>query len=412
MNTKIRRLGSRSIPFLSGMLAILLAAAIVASPESSFAASLQGLKLWWSLVFPALLPFLMLSEMLTASGFVHGIGVLLEPLMTRVFRLPGAGGWTLALGATAGFPGGAGGVLQLHKQGSLTGKEAGRLASLVHFASPVTLLIVIGAALLHHPAAGYSLLVLHWLGGLLAGFTAARLGWQLSTPAVSVTVSHNKRDSLYHRVTNAAAHARAQDGRSFGKLLGEAVGTAVQNLMVVGGFIIIFAVIINILVRLFPWLPAALPASLLELHLGAQALTGMTGTAGATVSVTNGVPSILGFALLSAALGWSGICAQLQVLTLLKPAGIRFLPFAAVRLLHGGYAFVLTLLLWKPLMSLQEKTLPAFMGTQTLPAGDVQTYMLWSAFPQLLGLQTALLVLLMLLSGAVYLFTLLRRHSG
>ncbi|NUU64477.1 nucleoside recognition protein [Paenibacillus agri] len=413
MNTKIRRLGVRSIPFLSGMLAILLAAAIVASPESSFAASLQGLKLWWSLVFPALLPFLMLSEMLTASGFVHGIGVLLEPLMTRVFRLPGAGGWTLALGATAGFPGGAGGVLQLHKQGSLTGKEAGRLASLVHFASPVTLLIVIGAALLHNPAAGYSLLVLHWLAGLLAGFTAARLGWQPSKPPAPATVSHSKRDSLYHRVTNAAAHARAQDGRSFGKLLGEAVGNAVQNLMVVGGYIIMFAVIINILVRLFPGLPAALPASLLELHLGTQALTGINETAGANAaSSPNGTAGILGFALLSAALGWSGICAQLQVLTLLKSAGIRLLPFAAVRLLHGSYAFVLTLLLWKPLMSLQEKSLPTFTGTQILPAGDVQTYTLWSAFPQLLGVQIALLALLMLLSGAVYLFTTLRRRSG
>lgn len=125
-NFKIRRFTSASVPFLSGAVAIVLAIAIILSPESSFRASLQGLKLWWTLVFPALLPFLMLSEMLTATGFVHGLGVLLEPVMTRIFRLPGSGGWTLALGMTAGFPAGAGGVQLLHKQGSITDKEAGR----------------------------------------------------------------------------------------------------------------------------------------------------------------------------------------------------------------------------------------------------------------------------------------------
>lgn len=84
-NIQIRRLATRSTPFIPGIMAILTAIAIIISPESSFEASLQGLKLWWTLVFPALLPFLMLSEMLTASGFVHGFGVLLEPLMKRSF---------------------------------------------------------------------------------------------------------------------------------------------------------------------------------------------------------------------------------------------------------------------------------------------------------------------------------------
>lgn len=102
---RFRRFLSGSAPFIPGVTAILLAIAIVVAPESSFQASLTGLTLWWTLVFPALLPFLILSEMLSASGFVHGIGVLLEPLMKRCFRLPGAGGWTLVLGLTAGFGG-------------------------------------------------------------------------------------------------------------------------------------------------------------------------------------------------------------------------------------------------------------------------------------------------------------------
>lgn len=418
INFKIRRFFTGSAPFIPGAAAILLAVAIVLAPESSFKASLEGLKLWWTLVFPALLPFLILSEMLTASGFVHGLGVLLEPLMKRLFRLPGAGGWTLVLGITAGFPAGAGAVMQLHKQGDLSGKEAGRMASLVHYASPVTLLIVIGTTFLHSPAAGYALLVIHWLSGIACGWITAlfltprngpplpQTGATLTSPASS---RQAKKASLPRRIHQAALDARAKDGRGFGKVLGESVSAAVQNLMIVGGYMIMFAVVINIISRLFPQLPPMLAASLLEIHLGARALT--SDAAGSPGIVTG---SLLGPALLSAALAWSGICAQLQALTVLKSANVRLLPFTAVRLLHGFMAFVLTLLLWKPLLNLRTAVLPVFTGTgNTGLQPEIQSpHRIWTFLPQLLGLQGLLLLMLLALSAAVKLFTSRRRPSG
>ncbi|ASA21297.1 nucleoside recognition domain-containing protein [Paenibacillus donghaensis] len=396
----IRRLAAGSLPLLSGAAAILLAVAIVLSPEASFEASLKGLKLWWTLVFPALLPFLILSEMLTASGFVHGFGVLLEPLMTRVFRLPGAASWTLALGMTAGFPAGAGGTGQLHQQGSLTSKEAGRLAALAHFASPVTVLIVIGVAFLHSPTSGYILLLIHWSSGLLAGFTASLFQRrEASTPPPS-------RKPLYRRMALAAEEAHRRDGRSFGKLLGESVAAAVQQLMIAGGYIIMFAVVISLLTKALPLLSPAFPAALLELHLGAAAITAEAGYSG---SLNGSLPAMV---LLSAALGWSGICAQLQALTLLKPAGVRFLPMAAVRLLHSLYAAVLTLLVWKPLQALRANELPVLAEPDGAQTAAQQTTFTWSRLPELLSLQGALLLALLALSAAVYLFSRKRHPAG
>lgn len=411
INFRIRRLLRGTAPFAAGAAAVLLAAAIVLAPESSFNASLAGLKLWWSIVFPALLPFLILSEMLAASGFVHGIGVLLEPLMKRLFRLPGAGGWTLVLGLTAGFPAGADGVMQLYRQGDLTDKEAGRLASLVHYASPVTLLIVIGTAFLHSPAAGYALLALHWLSGLAAGYIATRLERSglrktVSAPVAASPASPNT--SLPARIRQAAAEARTRDGRGFGKVLGESVSTAVQNLMIVGGYMIMFAVVINIAARLLPHLPPLLAAGLLEIHLGTRAITSAAGADGSFFG------SPLGPALLSAAAAWSGICAQLQALTVLKAARVRFLPFAAVRLLHSSLAFGLTLLLWMPLLNLRSAVLPASANFTpgTAAQGISPAYGLWSFIPQLLGLQVLLLLLLLVLSAAVRLFSWSGRPTG
>lgn len=78
--------------------AVLLVLCIIAYPDKSFQASLQGLKVWWTIIFPALLPFLILSEMLKAYGWVHGIGVLLDPFMRTLFQLPGIGGWAWSVG--------------------------------------------------------------------------------------------------------------------------------------------------------------------------------------------------------------------------------------------------------------------------------------------------------------------------
>lgn len=384
---------------------MLLAAAIISQPESSFNASLQGLKLWWTVVFPALMPFLMLSEMLSASGFVHAIGVLLEPLMKLAFRLPGSAGWTLALGMTSGFPGAAQGAAQLHRQGEISGREAGRLASLAHFASPVTLLIVIGASMLHSPAAGYSLLAVHWLAGLAAGMT---LSAGASRPADNTPAKAPaaRRTSLIRRALTAAADARARDGRAFGRLLGESVSASVQCLMLAGGYMIIFAVVISILSGLCPQLPEALTSGLLELHLGAQALT------------SGSAPDVSGFsfgpfklALLSAALGWSGLCAQLQVLAVLKPAGARFLPFATGRLLHGGYAFLLTLLLYRPLAAFQESALPVLAGRGIALTGTSGTEAVWGNLPYLVAVHLLMLLTLLMLSAALRIASAIRGRS-
>ena len=407
MNVKIRRIAANTSPFLAGALAILLAIAIVSSPEASFQASLQGLKLWWNLVFPALLPFLILSEMLTASGFAHGLGVLLEPLMRQVYRLPGIGGWTLWLGLTTGFPGGAKGVSQLHKQGSITDKEAGKLAALVHFGSPVTLLIVVGVAFLHSPSAGYALLAIHWLSGLIAGFTATLLE---GTPKITnkpglIETKPAPKKSLYTRVIQAGTESRLQDGRSFGKLLGDSVGNSVQSLMIVGGYMIMFAVVISIIQGLIPELPVTLTSGLLEIHLGARSIS----------EASLGVPSSSGerleLAFLAAALGWSGICAHLQVMTVLKQANIRFLPFAAVRLLHGLYAFVITLLLWRPLMSMHTTALPTFAIPEVIPDKWTLFTTLKSTIPNVLGLQFLFMLFMLILSALIAIFTISQQRS-
>ncbi|OTA40162.1 MAG: hypothetical protein A6D92_22415, partial [Symbiobacterium thermophilum] len=85
-------------------LAVLLTAALVIYPKESLEAAREGMNLFVTVVFPSLLPFFILSEMLLGLGVVHFIGVLFTPLMRPLFNVPGEGAFVLSMGLAAGYP--------------------------------------------------------------------------------------------------------------------------------------------------------------------------------------------------------------------------------------------------------------------------------------------------------------------
>lgn len=103
--------GSRSCRshFLTYVLvfgAAFITVAMVKIPKDSFDSAIMGLNLWCNVVFPALLPFFILSEILMGLGVVHFIGVLLEPLMCPIFNVPGVGAFAISKGLASGLPNG------------------------------------------------------------------------------------------------------------------------------------------------------------------------------------------------------------------------------------------------------------------------------------------------------------------
>ncbi|MCM3783014.1 nucleoside recognition protein [Neobacillus mesonae] len=341
-----------------GVSALLAVAAVVSSPKEAFDASMQGLQIWWKMVFPALLPFIMLSQMLTALGFTHGLGVLLEPLMQKCFRLPGITGLGLAVGMTGGFPSGADTAARLYQQKHISGREAAVLASITHFASPMTLFVVIGAAFYETPVIGYILAGIHWFGGIIAGIILSRVAFSSKEALKPSEKQQAERLSLLE----AMANAKEKDGRSFGRLLGDTVSHAVQVLMMTGGYMIIFSVLIKLLSKyVTPFLPDWIWSSFFEVHLGAYALRSLDIAAHA-----------VGFALLCAAVSWGGLSSHLQASALLAPYGINTRIFTLGRLLHAAVSYGLVLLLWAPIRQFLSHSKAVFLDISAHPAGLIQ----------------------------------------
>ncbi|MFE4569221.1 sporulation protein [Paenibacillus chitinolyticus] len=439
--------GGYRTTLLLGSLAAALVASIIAFPDKALQASLEGITIWWNIVFPALLPFMILTELLLGFGVVHALGTLLEPLARLLLRLPGTGGLALAAGALGGFPSGALFTAKLRGRKLLTRGEGERLLALSHLASPVLIVTVIGTGFLHSPRLGLLLAGVHYGGALLLGFVLPRqkkpAGERARGHAVRADAPAPGRGGaatpvkrrgagsgasgapLWRQAAGSLARARSEDGRAFGQLLGEAVTASVQSLMVIGGYIMIFSVIIHMLTMpdmlqaaggllglpVGPDLLHHLASGLFELHLGAHAAAG-----------EQALPQSIKLALIAAFLGFGGLSSHAQALSAAYGAGLRYLPFLMARLLHASFSYLLVLLLWRftsglfPSVSSGRQTLEV-SGTLPPIAETGERFLFSSlnvwmpAFAQL-GLLLLVLAAGCILSYALHAFAQRRLHAG
>lgn len=122
---------------LMALVGLFITASLVLYPEESFNAALSGMRIFFDVVFPSLLPFFILSELLMGFGIVHGLSVLLEPLMRPLFNVPGAGAFALSMGLAAGYPMDAIITSRFRKQNLCTRVEGERLLAFSNTADPL-----------------------------------------------------------------------------------------------------------------------------------------------------------------------------------------------------------------------------------------------------------------------------------
>ncbi|GKU78580.1 nucleoside recognition protein [Paenibacillus sp. L3-i20] len=339
---------------LLAIISILLVSTIILQPDESFRASLQGLTVWWNIVFPGLLPFLVLYEIMLAFGLAHALGALLEPTTERLFKMPGEAALAIVFGWMGGYPAGSDAVASLRKRELVNRAQGQRLLAFAHMPNPLFMLVVIGAGFLHKPFAGIMIAAAVWASAVwLILLTSLFHKRSETTPNVTPVNTNKRRLNPVRSATLALQKGREQDGRSFGKVLGDAVSNSVQKLMMIGGFMIFAAVIAKLTEPLLaPFLKLGLSfvgPALFESHLGAYA---------AAIWNSDNIDAAFGCAVIAAILAWSGLSGILQTGYSVSGTDLKLMPFVLHRLSHALHAFLLTLLLWHPISWLYHKLTP------------------------------------------------------
>lgn len=311
---------------------------MIIHPDESIKGASYGLQLWFSILVPAMLPFFIVAELLMALGLARIIGILTEPIMKPIFRLPGSSSLAVVMGFTSGFPVGAIVTMGLFEQKLIKKEEAERLIAFSNNSSPLFILGVLGVGMFDSLSIGYLLLASHYLSNLIVGIL---LRFTLEAPASSISNEKN----MFKEVKEALIAGN----EGIEKILKEAIQKSINNILAIAGYLIIFSLIIRMLsfwgileylsqwiTKIFSFLSIdyfssyALTMSIFEITIASQTLA------------SSQADLLLKLILISVMLSFSGLAIIMQISGIVAKHSIKLNYYYLARLLQIIISVVLT----------------------------------------------------------------------
>jgi sporulation integral membrane protein YlbJ len=366
------------------------------NPQETVAAAAFGFQLWYSTVFPALFPFFIAAELLVSMRFVHILGFLLEPVMRPIFNLPGCSSLVLVMGFTSGFPVGAILTRNLYEKQMLTADEAERLVSFTNNSSPLFIVGAIGVGMFGNPLVGYLLAIAHYVSNLLLGILWGFKARSTAVTRISPTISQGS--SPPRKESNSELN-------SIGKILGISINNALNNILAVGGFIVIFSVLTKMLsywgfidvlaaslVKLFSVFNLTYPLAyglgmgIFEITLGSQTVV--------AAHSSDLLPSVLA---VSTILAFSGLSIIAQVMSIIAGMPVRLSFYLLTRCAQAGLSITITFVVYRLFLTntLNTISLPSMPVYKALYCCNVWTLSLYC-------MAAGLVLIVFIISAALY----------
>ena len=269
-------------------------------------------------LIPSLFPLMIASRLLLSSGSEKIIGKAVYLPCRYILGLSEGGSFAFLMGLICGFPIGAVSANSLYEKGVISHDELSLLVVCSSIPSFGFVVGVIGSGVLGSRRLGFILYACAILSAIITGVIY--------------------RFTIYHGKVFCGKNFAISDGGGIIGKFCDAVAQSVKNMLSVCGFIVFFSLLCEVLsyVLLFfgaPKFMQILICGIMELTRGTLATAEM--------------PPDLAFVLCGAFIGWSGLCAMSQMLSVCKNARVniwRFLGFKLVfAVVCGGMAFLFIL---------------------------------------------------------------------
>lgn len=114
-----------------------MTACMLLNSRQSLALALEGLNLWFSKMIPALLPFMILSGLMIATGLSDSFASWFSPVLRPLYGLSDSCLYCIIIGFLCGFPMGARVCAQSYERKKITRREAMLLLSFCNNIGPV-----------------------------------------------------------------------------------------------------------------------------------------------------------------------------------------------------------------------------------------------------------------------------------
>lgn len=298
----------KSLPYLA---LLCLFFYLLSFPSKALISSKSGLALWFQVLLPTLLPFLILSNILIQANLIPKMTKWIHPLFRRLLGISSSGTYALLAGFLCGYPVGAKILAQLKSNGQIPDPEAKYLLSFCNNASPAFLITFLASEQMKRPDLAVFTLLLVYGGPLLYGL--------LKNPSFRRKM-HPEKTGLF--VVKKAPTVQINFG-----LIDACIMDAVITITKLGAYIILFSILAGMIHDL-PLLSDGMKAVCI----------GLTEITNGIAYISETYPLAKGFPLLIALTTFGGLSSLAQTESVTNEAHFSMRAYLSAKILSAFLA--------------------------------------------------------------------------
>lgn len=263
-------------------------------------------------LFPSLIPFMILSNILINYNFIYEISDLLKKLMIKIFKVNKNCSFAFIMSILSGSPSNAKYLKDLLDNNLITINDVKKCLNFCHFTNPVFVLGTIGYTFLNSKEIGLIILISSITSSIILGI--------FSKKSNNLNIINNN----YHKKVN------------FINVLKNSINSTINTLLLILGIIttsIIITCIIDNLINLninFKFI-----YGLLEITQGLKYLS--------LSNINIEIKAIISSFLIS----FGGFCIHAQIFSIIDNKKIRYLPYLLSRIIQAAISSLLTFLIFE-----------------------------------------------------------------
>lgn len=301
--------------FVNKFYIILLLCAIlmlVILPQVAISSFSQGILIWGTKVLPALLPFFILTNLLSYTTFTATLGKYLSPITKKLYGVGGASGYVYIMSIISGYPVGAKLTADLYRNNIITKGQAKSITAFTSTSGPLFIIGTVGIGFFQSQKIGIIVLFSHLISALINGL-----------------LYKCKENKSINNIESSPPHSN---------VLNTSMTNSITSIMIVGGFIALFYMLLNLLNNINAF---ALPIMIFK-KLGIQPNI-TNGIISGLIEVTTGAINLslcglnteLASIILSFLVSFGGLSIHTQAYCFLKEFDMPYWTFLIQKITHA-----------------------------------------------------------------------------
>lgn len=298
--------------------------------NSCISAAIDGCKLWYKSILPTTFPFIVICNLLIYYDGISLYSKFFGPLICKPLRLSKSCSFPIVASILCGYPLGAKYCVDLYSMGHVDKEEYERLLNIASNVGPLFLIGSVGGTLLNNISLGYILLASNYLSIAFIGLITQKK----RTYTKSSSLNYSKYEII-----------------NFGTSIKNAIQNGINTTLSIGGFIIIFSVIISLIknntyfyvsfekLEIIFNLPIG---TLYSLFLGSIEMTN-----GCSIVSTLSLPLAFKLSIISFLCSFSGLAVIAQVSSFVSETKVNYNKYIFFKIIQGIFSSAITYILFK-----------------------------------------------------------------